>query len=556
MDRKAIIVVVICVALMLSWTTITKPFYKMPAVVPGSTNQLTNATHATGTNAALTATSAAPATPAIAAPTTPAPAPVVAPNTPEELVILENTNARYTFTSHGGGLKLVELKAYPETIACGANKDAPTNKLATLNRAPVAAMTLLGGPALQGDGVFQLTKTAAGVRAEKLLTNGLYLVKDFTPSTNYLLSTSVRLENRSAQPLALPAQEWVIGTATPLSGHDDKAEATMGLYWYTGDKENHIQEGYFANRTLGCIPGTPKTEYQAGEKDVVWAAVHNQFFAMIAIPKEKAPHILARHIELPAPTDKERAADPRLVAKPVGFQAALLYPATVLDAGKSIERHYDIFAGPKEYHNLEQLGVQYKNDLEIVMNFGGFFGWFAKILLLSMNQLHQWGLAYGLTIVVITVIIKLLFWPLTTASTRSMKRMAELQPQMKAIQDKYKEDPAKMNQKVMEFMREQGQPARRLPPAPAPDAGVLWLLHHAPGCHRTARREFPVGVRPLQPGHHLHHSRPQFPHQHPAAPDGRHDALAGQHDAALPRHGPRPAENHEVHALDDGRVLV
>src|SRR5262249_6916507 len=50
--------------------------------------------------------------------------------------------------------------------------------------------------------------------------------------------------------------------------------------------------------------------------------------------------------------------------------------------------------------------------------------------------------------------IKLVFWPLTTASTRSMKRMAELQPQMKALQEKYKDDPAKMNQKLMEFMKQ------------------------------------------------------------------------------------------------------
>jgi YidC/Oxa1 family membrane protein insertase len=61
---------------------------------------------------------------------------------------------------------------------------------------------------------------------------------------------------------------------------------------------------------------------------------------------------------------------------------------------------------------------------------------------------------YWLAIVVITVIIKLLFWPLTNASTKSMKRMAALQPQMKAIQEKYKDDPAKMNRKVMEFMKE------------------------------------------------------------------------------------------------------
>src|SRR6185436_7048673 len=86
--------------------------------------------------------------------------------------------------------------------------------------------------------------------------------------------------------------------------------------------------------------------------------------------------------------------------------------------------------------------------------FDGFSGFFAKPLLLSMNALHSRGLPYGLAIILITILIKTIFWPLTTASTRSMKRMSALQPQMKAIQEKYKDDPKKMNMKLMEFMKE------------------------------------------------------------------------------------------------------
>src|SRR6185503_11083530 len=75
--------------------------------------------------------------------------------------------------------------------------------------------------------------------------------------------------------------------------------------------------------------------------------------------------------------------------------------------------------------------------------------------LLAMNWLHDFlRLPYGWAIVAITVIIKLLFWPLTQASTRSMKRMQALQPQMAAIKEKYKDDPLKMNKKTMEFMKE------------------------------------------------------------------------------------------------------
>jgi YidC/Oxa1 family membrane protein insertase len=61
---------------------------------------------------------------------------------------------------------------------------------------------------------------------------------------------------------------------------------------------------------------------------------------------------------------------------------------------------------------------------------------------------------YGLALIVITVIIKLLFWPLTQASTRSMKRMQALQPEIKKLQEKYKEDPAKQQKKMMELWKE------------------------------------------------------------------------------------------------------
>jgi YidC/Oxa1 family membrane protein insertase len=64
------------------------------------------------------------------------------------------------------------------------------------------------------------------------------------------------------------------------------------------------------------------------------------------------------------------------------------------------------------------------------------------------------SLPYGWAIIAITVIIKVVFWPLTQASTRSMKRMQALQPQMNAIKEKYKDDPVKMNKKTMEFMKE------------------------------------------------------------------------------------------------------
>ncbi len=373
---------------------------------------------------------------------------VTPPSGTEKTVVIENDDARYTFTSHGGGLKRIELKKYPQFVG-EKNEDLTTNSLATLNRnAPLPVLTLLGGEEIEGDGNFQITKTANGLRAEKVLTNGLAILKDFQFSSNYLIKTSVRIENRSAQAVHLPARELVIGTATPMGQRDESLH--LGFQWYNGTKTEQVTEAWFANKGFLWFSGTPRTDYIAGASNVFWAAVNNQFFTIIAGSTNPANQLIARRIELPAPNRAELAADPHAYARPFGYQAAFLSQAALIPPQQAIEQHFEIFAGPKEYKILSRVG----DDFDKVMGFSGFFGFFSKALLLSMNGLHAMGLPYALAIIGITIIIKTLFWPLTTASTRSMKRMAALQPQIKAIQAKYKEDPQKMNAKVMEFMKE------------------------------------------------------------------------------------------------------
>jgi YidC/Oxa1 family membrane protein insertase len=380
---------------------------------------------------------------------------MVRPAGPEEILTVEAGGVRYLFTSHGGGLKLAELVEYPEYVGRGAKKLEGTNRFATLNtKAPVPAFALLGDPSLQGDGQYTLARAGTGVRAEKTLPSGVRVIKEFHPGTNYLLEVKLRLENPGNQPIRVPAQEWVIGTATPINPHDQGTY--VGAEWFDGKAPAQINQAWFANKSFGCVPGTPHEVYLAGNSNVVWSSVFNQFFALITMPPTNAPapSVLARPIPLPAPSAAEVAEDSRTVAHPVGIQSALLYPETVLAPQEAQERHYQVFAGPKEYKTLDRLGNRLGNQVDLVMGFQGVWGFFPKILLVSMNGLHALGLSYGLAIIGITLIIKLLFWPLTQASTRSMKRLQQLQPQLKAIQEKYKEDPQKMNRKTMEFMKE------------------------------------------------------------------------------------------------------
>jgi YidC/Oxa1 family membrane protein insertase len=449
MDRKSIIILVISFVLLVSWFPIMNKVYP-PKPLPTATNALATVTNQfeRGATPPAPANATSPPAPRVAAFSTPAGA-------KEEVQVLTNENARYTFTSYGGGLKLVELTKYPETVGC--HSKVKEYKLASLNT-PVAPAVLAwsGGEASAGDGVFALSANSGVVRAEKQLPNGLYLTKEFRLGSNYLLQATARLENRSAQPIALPSQAWNVGTATPMGPLDN--EQFVGLFWHDGSRDSHLEKGWFDNKSVfSCIglgSSTPRTAYTSGPTKIVWAAVQNQFFTLALMPATPALDLTASTIDLPPPSPEVLAENPRAMPKPVGIQVSLVYGPTNLAPNQVLETQFNIYAGPKQNRTLEIIDAQLHNNIHNVMDYGGFFGWFAQALLWAMNGLYLLVPSYAFAIIAITVILKLLFWPLTQAQTRSMKRMQELQPQIKALQEKYKDDPAKQQRKMMEFWKE------------------------------------------------------------------------------------------------------
>jgi YidC/Oxa1 family membrane protein insertase len=438
MDRKSLTILIVSIALLFLLSPLVDKFFP-PTPKPVNTNQVasvsgTNAPHTNGAQTATTTTPSTPATPT--------------PSGPEKTLTVTNDNQVWHFTSRGGGIKLIELLEYPAAIDCARNIPAETNFASLNTSARSAIMTIAGPDTITGDNNYTLSQRGNSVVAEKVLPNGLRITKQFQMVSNYLFTVKVHMENTKAAPLTLPENQVVIGSATPMAPTDNPT--TVGVFWFNGNKAQEVTESYFANRTLGCFPGTPRSLYENGAGNVHWAAVHNQFFALAAIPEAAAQRILISKYELPT-TVTTNAAAPKINN---GYETALFYPSTNLAAHASIDRTYMIYAGPKEYNLLARYAQKFNdNRLDALMDFG-FFGFFSKLLLLSMNGLHSIGLQYGVCIIAITVILKLLFWPLTHASTKSSKRMQKLMPQINAINEKYKDDPVKKNQKVMEFYKE------------------------------------------------------------------------------------------------------
>lgn len=451
MDRRSLLLLVATCVLLVLWYPLMHRLY--PPKPLAVTNRVAQVT---GTNAlAVGETNAVGNVAAPSAPSTTALRPgitdtgfrLASTNNATELV-LENDNARYVFTSSGGGLKEIELKKFPDAYLCADRDRKKEVGNAAINRGiltPVFA--LLGAETGTAEPTYQLSRSNDVIVARRDLGEGLVVVKEYRLGTNYLLHATTRMQNWSAATRTVPAQEWVFGTAAPL--HAAENAMYLGLFAHSGKDSEHVGEPWFANRFLGCFPGTPRSEFLAENTNTAWAAVHNQFFATIVFPRDTTARVFARHVELP------RSLSPAGATPGSGFQGALLYGSESIPPQQERVREFDLYAGPKEYKTVSSLG----NNADVVMGFDNYFGgrfsgFFARSLLLAMNGLHRLGLSYALAIIAITVIVRLLFWPLMAASARTSKRMAALQPQIKELQEKYKDNPQKMNQKMLELWRE------------------------------------------------------------------------------------------------------
>ena len=465
MDRKSLLILGVAILVLFALSGLINRLYPpLPAPVRtpvAVTNQTANPLPAQGaeTNVANVAapTPGAPANPPPAAPSTPPP--------PEVTLAVSNTDLIFHFTSYGGGLKEIALRNtnYPAVVHSSRQTQDERN-FATLNSGALVPVLAVLDENSPSDDSYTLTQPSNTiVRAEKTLAGGLRVVKEFNIGdcgTNYLFSAKVRLENTSSNSLQIPRRELVVGTTTAIGPLDDLT--TLGVIWYNGDKSTDISASWFANYVGGCalLGSRPRAEFDDGASNVVWVAMHSQYFALAAVPSQPAPGVVIRNPKLPPPDASGVAAGQRLTVTNSyeGYQTAFVYPATHLDAGQFVEQTFTFYAGPKEYNGLAKIGHFMGNNLDLVMGFTGFLGIFSfcsKFLLLSMNGLHEYlRLSYGLSIIAITVIIKLVFWPMTAASTRSQKRQQAIAPQLKAIAEKYKDDPLKKHQKTTELMKE------------------------------------------------------------------------------------------------------
>jgi YidC/Oxa1 family membrane protein insertase len=152
------------------------------------------------------------------------------------------------------------------------------------------------------------------------------------------------------------------------------------------------------------------------------------------------------------PSEREAPSDSQTwdsLAVLSGVAADLRLPERALAPGDTFRQTFSYYVGPKELSSISPLGRHMKE----VMDFGT-LKWLCEGLVWGLNGLYAVIPNYGIAIILLTLIVRIVFWPLTHKGTESMKRMQALQPQLKALQEKYRDKPQKLQQETMAMYRE------------------------------------------------------------------------------------------------------
>ncbi len=288
-----------------------------------------------------------------------------------------------------------------------------------------------------------LTITAEDPSHSKELSEGIYRVeKDFTTldqghPTGHMTfyygnsETGVRLEKH----LTFHADSYVVDIALKLSGLGGAVKVGLGTNFGVVEWGEGFIGSVGAASLIDDKIETDAPESEAERKGALkWVALQDKYFIAALIPKTSASALPKKQ------GDKLVSTAVRLTVDSSGAPLGLR-----------------LFAGPKEYDTLQSLQIRLEDTID--------FGWFlfgswdmvravAKPIFYVLRYINDYTHNYGLTIILLTVIIKLLFVPLQYKSYTSMKQMQGIQPRVAALQEKFKDDRERLNKELIKLYRD------------------------------------------------------------------------------------------------------
>lgn len=420
MDKRTLLAVVLSVMVLFGYQAYFAP--KKPATPPkAAVPAASTAASSTAVSADKTSAPAKEQKPALKAELLAAPSDIN-----EKEITVESRLYQAVFTTKGGTLKSFKLKNYRKTQAKGADLIELVNLQKGMSE-PLGVSFPESDLAVPVNAMFETEATAldliktpdqkrltftrtypSQMKVEKIIT--------FNPD-GYNLELEVRIHNLSSAP---------IGQKPMLSWHeyvDPKAES---------DSYSHDGPVVMVAKSIEREDVKKIEREKLYGPDVSWGGFESKYFIAAMVPQNPSLTSLA--------ISKDSS---NMVSTSLRGQKSLI------PAGQTGLFTYTLFLGPKDYNILKTLGV----GLEDAIDFGSWMKWLAMPLLIILKYINNFANNYGLAIIILTILIKIVFWPLGNKSYRSMKEMQKLQPKMQEIRERYKDDKQKAGQETMALYR-------------------------------------------------------------------------------------------------------
>jgi YidC/Oxa1 family membrane protein insertase len=424
MDKKEIGIVVLLVVLLMTYPTLFQLFWPEKPHPHTARSTLSQSNQVARTQGAGSSTSPSSAT---SAPSLPVGSDILGnaktnSNVEAKLITLENDQTRVDFTSVGGGIQNVLLKQFPEgNDFVRLNQNSPF---------PVLDSEINKSSFLQP---YELKTIAPNkVEASTRSPDGIEITKEYTLGTNYQIEAKITIHNTSKDLISAVPLRVTLGMASPLNSQD--AGQFTGLTFFSNNKA-------IADTLAGVQKQVDKQGkiYQK-EQPIEWAAIKDQYFTTLITPAVSFSALQAQPFALPLPKDFSGKYPPR------GLLATISSSPIDLAPDSTTSFVFSIYAGPTEHRILATLGKQQDQVLGL---------WTISTALLWLltavhGVVHNWGYA----ILGVTLLLRILFWPLTTMSTKSAKQMQSLAPMINAIKEKHKDNQQKIQEETMKLYQE------------------------------------------------------------------------------------------------------
>ncbi len=264
--------------------------------------------------------------------------------------------------------------------------------------------------------------------------NGLKVAKKFGfTSDRNTIDLEVEIQNTSPKEVQVQlGLDWI--GRIELEKLADEENKDYGLKFAYFKNQKLEKKTFGGAATSGCTPGCGSQKrkvdaFEFSEKgDIGWYSFEGEYFAALLIPPSAE-----RSLTVAVKGDEKNILKVRGTLSPISIPPK-----------QAIKVPYQIYLGPKEIGLLKELGVGAEKLLD--------FGWFsivAKPILWFLNLTNKVTKNYGIDIIIVSILIKIVFLPLTQISMKSMKEMQKVQPEMTRLRETYKNDKARLQQEIM-----------------------------------------------------------------------------------------------------------